>query len=212
MVCRRRSQGGKRRSTTAFLRGCRNGRAASPRPFFAFLNYLDAHAAYIPPAGQGPSLRRRSRGHRVKRQVVYHLWPQLDKTRLPQTTGRARQRFLRRLFRLHRRPTGPALLTSSKQRGELKRTLVIVTSDHGEAFGEHQLFDHGKSLYRTEIRVPLVIVPPGHVEGGVVIHQTVGLQDLAATITDLVRDWRRSRPYPASRWRPCGAINPTRLP
>ncbi len=36
----------------------------------------------------------------------------------------------------------------------------IVTSDHGEGFGEHGLFDHGESLYRTEIGVPLLIVPP----------------------------------------------------
>ena len=40
------------------------------------------------------------------------------------------------------------------------QTLIIVTSDHGEGLGEHNLFDHGESLYRTEIRVPLVIVPP----------------------------------------------------
>ena len=37
---------------------------------------------------------------------------------------------------------------------------MIVTSDHGEGLGEHDLFDHGESLYRTEIRVPLLIVVP----------------------------------------------------
>ena len=45
-------------------------------------------------------------------------------------------------------------------RGVLDRTLVILTSDHGEGLGEHDLFDHGESLYRNEIRVPLLIVLP----------------------------------------------------
>ena len=48
-------------------------------------------------------------------------------------------------------------------------TIVIVTADHGEEFGEHDLFDHGESLYRPEIRVPLLIsVPPGRSSGRVV--------------------------------------------
>ena len=50
--------------------------------------------------------------------------------------------------------------TNSQRRGVLDQTLIIVTSDHGEGLGEHGLFDHGESLYRTEIRVPLLIVPP----------------------------------------------------
>ena len=45
-------------------------------------------------------------------------------------------------------------------RGVLDQTLVIVTADHGEELGEHGLFDHGESLYRPEIRVPLLIVLP----------------------------------------------------
>ena len=44
------------------------------------------------------------------------------------------------------------LFEELERRGELDRTLVIVTSDHGEGLGEHGLFDHGESLYRTEIQ------------------------------------------------------------
>jgi arylsulfatase A-like enzyme len=156
---------------------------ASGRPFFVFLNYLDAHAPYIPPTGSSHRFGLAARAPGEK-EVVYHSWPQLDKTKLPQKmVALGRDSYddclgyiddeLGRLF------------AELERRGALERTLVIVTSDHGEAFGEHELFDHGKSLYRTEIRVPLVIVPPGR-ERGVVIHQTVGLQDLAATITELI--------------------------
>ena len=68
----------------------------------------------------------------------------------------------------------------------LDQTLVIVTADHGEELGEHGLFEHGESLYRPEIRVPLLIVsPPGSQSPGVV-REVVSLRDLPATIVDLV--------------------------
>ena len=62
---------------------------------------------------------------------------------------------------------------------------MIVTSDHGEGLGEHGLFDHGESLYRTEIRVPLLIVPPAAPRTRGVVSQTVSLRDLPATIVEL---------------------------
>jgi arylsulfatase A-like enzyme len=68
----------------------------------------------------------------------------------------------------------------------LDRTLVIVTSDHGEELGEHDLFDHGESLYRPEIRVPLLIVLPSRSQHQAVVSETVSLRDLPATIVDLV--------------------------
>jgi arylsulfatase A-like enzyme len=39
-----------------------------------------------------------------------------------------------------------------------RELLVIITSDHGELFGEHDLFGHGNSLYRQVIHVPLIIL------------------------------------------------------
>lgn len=71
-------------------------------------------------------------------------------------------------------------------RGRLDNTIVVVTSDHGEQFGEHGLMDHGNSLYRPLLEVPLVIVWPGRVPAGVRVDTPVSLRDLPATITDLV--------------------------
>ena len=42
----------------------------------------------------------------------------------------------------------------------LDDTLVVILSDHGEGLGEHGLFDHGESLYNTELDVPLLILMP----------------------------------------------------
>jgi arylsulfatase A-like enzyme len=78
------------------------------------------------------------------------------------------------------------LFDELQRRGVLDRTLLIVTSDHGEGLGEHDLFDHGESLYRTEIRVPLLIVPPTRIQAQSLVSDTVSLRDLPATIVDLV--------------------------
>ena len=78
------------------------------------------------------------------------------------------------------------LFEELERRGELDRTLVVVTSDHGEGFGEHGLFDHGESLYRTEISVPLLIVPPPRSRSQGVVSETVSLRNLPATIVELV--------------------------
>lgn len=42
-----------------------------------------------------------------------------------------------------------------------KRTIIVVTADHGEAFGEHNQYNHGFELWENLVRVPLFFVVPG---------------------------------------------------
>jgi len=70
--------------------------------------------------------------------------------------------------------------------GLLKKTIIILTSDHGTEFYEHRRFDHGFSLYDELIHVPLVIYLPG-VEGKKVIKEQVRGIDLMPTILDLLK-------------------------
>lgn len=73
--------------------------------------------------------------------------------------------------------------------GRLENTWVVLASDHGESLGEHDYwFDHGKHLYDTDLRVPLLIRPPDGLEGaprGKTIETTVRTMDLAPTLLDL---------------------------
>ena len=46
------------------------------------------------------------------------------------------------------------------QSGMLSNTWVVITSDHGEHFGEHGQFGHGSSLYNEITHVPLILIPP----------------------------------------------------
>jgi arylsulfatase A-like enzyme len=73
------------------------------------------------------------------------------------------------------------------RREVLDRTIVVITSDHGEMFGEHGLFSHGHSLYRPLLHVPLVIVYRPAVAEGVRVDSHISLRDLSATVLGLAR-------------------------
>ena len=53
------------------------------------------------------------------------------------------------------------VLKAIEQRGELDRTVVLVTADHGESLGEHGEGAHGLFLYDATIRVPWIMAGPG---------------------------------------------------
>jgi arylsulfatase A-like enzyme len=68
--------------------------------------------------------------------------------------------------------------------GLLRDTLFVVTSDHGEAFGEHGLLGHGRQTYDEILRIPLVVSGPAPFSGGRRLHASVGLMDLLPTFLD----------------------------
>ncbi|MEO8623341.1 MAG: sulfatase-like hydrolase/transferase, partial [bacterium] len=86
--------------------------------------------------------------------------------------------------------------------GLLRNTIVVITADHGEEFGEHGLLSHGSSLYMPALHVPLVIVAPGRVPAGQRVKQLVSMQNLAATLLDFTG----GKPLPGrslrSAWQP----------
>jgi choline-sulfatase len=53
------------------------------------------------------------------------------------------------------------VLDTLEQLGLREKTAIVLTADHGEAFGEHGTVYHGYSLYEEEVRVPLVLSIPG---------------------------------------------------
>ena len=63
------------------------------------------------------------------------------------------------------------------------RTVVIVTSDHGEAFGEHGLYRHGFELWEELIRVPLVVYVPGATPRRIAVRRSA--IDIVPTILEL---------------------------
>jgi arylsulfatase A-like enzyme len=154
------------------------------RPFFVFLNYFDAHSPYLPPEGTPFrfGLTPRTQADFI---LLAELWTMIDKLSLaPRYRLLAQDSYDNCIAYLDERLG--ELFDELQRRGVLDRTLVILTSDHGEELGEHGLFDHGESLYRPEARVPLLVVWPGPRRLPGVVRETVSLRDLPATIVDLV--------------------------
>ncbi len=69
-------------------------------------------------------------------------------------------------------------------RGRLQDTVVVVTADHGEAFGEHGHRFHNAAAYEEDLRVPLLIVVPG--VDGARISTPVSNTSVAATVLELL--------------------------
>jgi arylsulfatase A-like enzyme len=126
------------------------------RPFFALLNYFEAHAPYRAPTEY--LNRFRQGGGVIDRYdaAIAFLDSELDR-----------------------------LLKALEDRGVLNQTVVVVTADHGELFGEHGLDGHANALYMPLIHVPLLIRYPPRTPPGARVQEAVSLIDLAATILDV---------------------------
>jgi arylsulfatase A-like enzyme len=147
------------------------------RPFFAFLNYMEAHAPNPVPASFGGRFHGAS------------AW---SKARLRAKTLTAEEITQREEW-IGRYDTAVSYLDAQleelfaelRRRGLLESMVIIVTSDHGEMFGRHHLFDHGNSLYEEVIHVPLIFRIPGGAYAGRQVAQRVSLRDVPATVLSL---------------------------
>lgn len=149
-------------------------READGRPFFLFMNFMDAHAPYRwhgAPFGRDDAGRYDSSIRFVDGQI-----------------GR--------------------LLEVLRSVGRLDDTIVVVTADHGELFGEKGRTGHPAFLHEPMLRVPLLVkVPRGRgerVDGYVALHHVPGLieraragEPMSLAMPEepvlLAENWRRDR-------------------
>ena len=73
-----------------------------------------------------------------------------------------------------------------EQMGLLEDSLVVFTSDHGEALGQHDYMGHGKVPYNTGVHVPLFFYSPNGELAGTRIETPVELIDIYPTLRDLI--------------------------
>jgi arylsulfatase A-like enzyme len=167
-------------------------RRGARRPFFAFLNFNDAHSPYEVPDPSAPAFGLRPASY-VDR-LTLRSWDTLDKATLTLAHVQMATDLYDESIRHMDRRLG-TLLDELSRRGVLEETLVIVVSDHGEHLGDHLLFAHGCSLYRQLVGVPLVIAGQAGVPAGRVVSEPVSLRDIPATVVDLL-GLADSSPFP----------------
>jgi arylsulfatase A-like enzyme len=183
------------------------------RPYFAFLNYFDAHSPYQLP----PRRVRRFGAKPVEEREIQLIrdWWTLDKRQVSaQELAFVVDGYDDCVASIDEQVG--RLLDELERRKALDRTWVILVSDHGESFGEHEgVFVHGSSLYQTELHVPLVVVPPPGIRIKPVIGETVSLRSMASTIAGIA-GWSADSIFPGSSlarlWQPSssepGAVEP----
>ncbi len=138
------------------------------RPFFAFINYMEAHRPLIP--------RKRFRERFMTPEQLRQSY------RSPRSFGQ----LWAYCFRLRDAAPGELALSSARYdaavaeldalfgdlierldaAGHLDNTVIVLVSDHGEQLGEHHLLDHQFSVYEPLMRIPLVVRYPPRFQPG----------------------------------------------
>lgn len=119
--------------------------------FFAWVHFMDPHFSYVRHAGQEPF-----RGSPYADGVS----PVPPGTKLGEVGQTLRNQYDGEV--LHTDTQVGKLLDFVDKQPWGKRTAVVLTADHGEAFGEHKsYFEHGFLLYDVTTRVPLMLRVPG---------------------------------------------------
>jgi arylsulfatase A-like enzyme len=162
----------------------KNYNKRSSKPFFAFLNLMPAHL----PNYSRPQFMfsNPSREDLEKIEPVNQI---PERFYLPQFG--LNEKELRLMHSLYEGDV--AYLDSKlgelfyflKDSGVLENTVLILTSDHGENFGDHNLIEHQFCLYNSLLHVPLIIRYPPKIELGTENHDLVSTIFLFQTIVDL---------------------------
>jgi arylsulfatase A-like enzyme len=179
----------------------------SHRPFFLALNYLDAHDPYVPPQPWRHRFSKRpDPGGRLN--IGQNILPKLTSSQIHDEMNAYDGGIAYEDNQLGR------FFEELDRRGLLANTLLVVTSDHGEAFGEHGLVGHANALYFPLVHVPLIFHWPGHVPAGMRVAQPVSTKDIAATILALAGQSAQEFPGEslAPLWSPHAAPNGWPLP
>ena len=130
----------------------------TPDPFFLFLNYFDPHAPYAPPAPWASS----------------YLPPGVQPN--PRSASQAGDLYDAEILYMDHH--FGRLLRALRASGSHDRTLIVVTSDHGELLGERGQWGHERFLWEPLVRVPLMVRHPGARGAGTREREPVSIVDL----------------------------------
>ncbi len=153
------------------------------KPFFLWVHYIDPHAPYLPPAEfvRYDGTRKGRDIARIEKKIVVGGKEEKEKIK----SGLSDENYFIALYegcvRYVDDEIGKILETIQGRFPD--QTVVIISSDHGEELGEHNLFfDHGPLVFQSSIRVPLIVKVPGRPAGRV--DRAVSMMDIFPTVVE----------------------------
>jgi arylsulfatase A-like enzyme len=162
-------------------------------PFFIFLHTFEVHAPYTHTELTEGMLTEAQRDALHRGMGRPGLWETNGFGSLLRELGLFQMKVTSALYDGDIRFTDAflgLLLEDLRRLGLEDRTLVVLTSDHGEEFGDHdrtRFYDaHCQTVYEELIRVPLIVRLPGTIPAGDVVDTPVELVDVAPTILDVL--------------------------
>ncbi len=173
------------RDTVARIKSWILTRHRSDRPFFMFANFMAAHLPSYP----RPDIAKRTYDDdtlaRIKPIGEVPERYYLDEYRLTDEDLEVMKELYADDLRYLDSEIG-RLVEFLRRMDLLDRTVLVITSDHGENFGEHGLIEHQFCLYNSLLHVPLILRYPPTIEAGLVVKERVSTAFLFETILDLV--------------------------
>lgn len=161
------------------------GDVARSEPFFAFVNYMETHEPYLPPY----PFNRRFMPSRYSPFRVARASGRRDEILTAEAAQRRQDlEILEALYDGTLRYADEIvgrLANAFRTQGLLDDTVFIVTSDHGDSFGEHGHLGHRLTLYDELLHVPLVIRYPRRFRAGARVREQVQLGDLYPLVLEL---------------------------
>ncbi len=142
--------------------------SAADRPLFAFINYFEPHDPYLPPqpyfeSHLTPAQRDAARQlHQTQDDLAAHACG------VTRTFDEDQIQLMAALYDAevaYQDAMVGDLLKTLEESGLLQTSWLVVTSDHGELFGESNMVFHTAGSHYQLLHVPLIVRPPGGVEG-----------------------------------------------
>ncbi len=158
---------------------------SSGQPLFLYLYYMDPHTLYDPPAPYDTLYDSAYTGT-MTAELFGHGHAVVSGDIVPT------ERDIEYLLALYDGEIAywdfqfAKMLTYLGDHGLLDDSIIIITSDHGDMFGEHGKWTHGNSLYEEVLRVPLLIRYPGTLAAGQVVDTPAHMMDITPTLLALL--------------------------
>ena len=158
------------------------------QPFFLFLHYCDVHWPYVPPTKYAEMFGVNTKNMRWRRWGRLQFLKKYSDPEIPMPKNVKNNALalydgeIRSVdYNINR------IIKYLKKKNIYNNTILVITSDHGEEFKEHNSFGHGHSLYSEVINVPLIIRFPSKIKSGLKIREPVITSDIPLTLLNMLK-------------------------